>query len=150
MTDWPTRKYSELPLATLILALLFGSAVLGEEGRSAEKSPYLPEFTGVALIHCYCTLGTSGCGSDFFWRLAGSPVHDWWQEIHLVDGKEVDLASACFRKRDAEKLGGGLCCSVNEKDGKPDDVMLRKFFGVSEVKQKQVSRKVSDKERRME
>lgn len=129
-------------LAPLVAALWCGSAVLAQETRPAVESPYVPNFTGVALVHCYCIAATSGCSSNFFWRTAGSPVHDWWQEGHFIEGKETtDLAPACFRKRDVEKLGNGLCCSVDEKDGKPDEAMLRKFFGVAEVKQKQVEPK---------
>lgn len=129
--------------SSLVCGLLVSAAVvsgappgLAEDQRPMIESPHVAGFTGAALIHCHCVAATSGCKSAFFWRLAGSPTHDWWQEVHLVEGKEVDLTAACYRKRDVEKLGHGLCCPVDEKDGKPDEEMLKKFFGVSDVKPK--------------
>lgn len=125
-----------LALTLLIAAGLGSSAALAEEDLPMVPSPYVSDFTGPAVMHCYCILATSGCKSNFFWKAAGSPVHNWWQDVHLIKDKETDLVSACFRKRDVEGLGNELCCPVNEENGKPDEAMMKKFYGVSEVKPK--------------
>lgn len=119
-----------------VVALWLTSAVGGEELRPMIASPHVADFSGEGRIHCYCIAGTSGCSREFFWRVAGLPTNDWWQDVNLVSGKAADLTAACFRKREVKGLGNGLCCSVDEKDGKPDDEMMRKFFGVSEVRKK--------------
>jgi len=96
-------------------------------------TPYTPDFSGKGNVHCYCILGVSGCSSDLLWHAQGAPTHDWHQDNFFQEGKAVDLSDACYRKRDSDGQGNGLCCGVDVKDGKPDDKMVHSFFGASEV-----------------
>jgi hypothetical protein len=129
------RAAASVAVLTLVLVLGGPAArVAAADGPiKALPSPYTPDFSGKASVHCYCVASVSGCSSSFFWQAAGAPTHDWWQENFVTQGTPVDLAAACYRKAEEPSLGDGLCCAVDQKNGAPDATMLHHFFGAAEI-----------------
>mgnify|MGYP007050458733 CR=1 FL=1 len=88
--------------------LSFGSSSIAQQHEKRE-------------LHCVCVTGTSACPLKFFDELADKPRHEWNQDIFIASGRTLtqqELNQACWRKRDVDDRGGGLCCSLdnNEKD----------------------------------
>lgn len=96
--------------------------------------------TGQSLIHCACvakTIGGAACRYKVVDGLSGKERPDWWQEVHHEAGNEVDLSMACWRKRNVDTHGAGLCCEPEMKnENYPDDAQLRALYRVGEVKPK--------------
>ncbi len=83
------------------------------------------DVNGKRNIECLCVAATSGCQLKVFDALAGSQRHTWVYEISTRKGATVDLTEICYRKRDVEKLGDGLCCEASD----PGESMKRFFSG---------------------
>ena len=77
------------------------------------NSVVIPD-AGKHSLKCDCILATTGCASNLFFKLAGSQIHTWQQDFHTPKvNYKVDegiLAKACYRKRNVDKQGDGLCC----------------------------------------
>lgn len=116
-------------LVILALVILRAPLLRAEEEKPVVREKAF-EKDGVVSVRGVCLLGTTGCQSKFFSTLAGNQRNDWWQDVHVKKDQPVDLAHACYRKRDDEKKGAGLCCEPALKDGKPDDQQIRNWFGV--------------------
>lgn len=79
---------------------------------TADSKKYTPTQDRKAELGCTCVLATSACEAKIFDDLADKPRQTWSQDIFLKAGVTVDLSSACWRKRDDDKGGKGLCCSI--------------------------------------
>lgn len=91
--------------------------------------------SGKAKVHCGCVAAVSGCSSQLMWSLQGSAKHSWWQDIHAQEDQSVDLSEACFRKRDVNKMGDGLCCQPDDRAGNHDREQVAKWFGAWEIRE---------------
>lgn len=80
---------------------------------------------GVKNVECACIVATSGCRSRILDGMAGKVRHTWIQEIHVARGMSLDLTDVCYRKRDADKMGEGLCCAAD----KEADTITKFFYG---------------------
>lgn len=75
-----------------------------------------------ADITCTCIAATSMCNFKLYDEAAGKPRITWAQKAYqnpaLPPLSSKDLAEACWRKRDANPGGEGLCCAMdnNESD----------------------------------
>ncbi len=97
------------------IGILFSLCVFFGSVAAADQHKITPETTETKLLACKCVSVESGCTkiSDLS---SGAVRIKWQQKIHLQAGKEVDLSEACWRKRDVDGMGNGLCCSVAPVD----------------------------------
>lgn len=101
------------------VAIVFGTrfAAAGDYQTS-----FAPDHHGTWNIECMCIAPDGGV--DVCTRLkrwddaAGQPRHIWRQTVTGPGqtDKEIDLSSACYRKRDKDGMGGGLCCEATESE----------------------------------
>lgn len=62
-------------------------------------------------VDCTCVLAvTPLCEFKLVDKLSGSQRQSWTQTNFAKAGVAVDLNAACYRKRDADDGGQGLCC----------------------------------------
>jgi len=130
------RSFAGARVAAVIALLGFvvASAPAGAGDEKPIRSPFTPPRDGQANAHCVCVAATTGCSSKLLSSLIGDPDHDWWQTIHLTAGKDVDLGLACFRKRDVDGKGAGLCCELLlARDVEPDPADVNRLFGVVKI-----------------
>lgn len=73
---------------------------------------------GEILIECACVMpsGTALQCSGLRVFDVGRPRHQWRQSVHGKKGTQVNLSEACYRKRDAEGMGSGLCCEASARE----------------------------------
>ena len=73
-------------------------------------------------LDCQCILATSGCNFALFDEAAGKPRHTWYQDFTPPGGQSTlhDRALACWRKRDVQGSGDGLCCQLNNNESDAD------------------------------
>jgi len=132
-------KYSiQAGLCVVAVVALVLLAVVQGASRQSNQSGVLAKTTfpnsGNAAVECVCILATSGCTLAVFDKAAGSQRVDWRQTISVLAGREVDLASACYRKRDTDTGGKGLCCLPgNRTDGTPDPKDIDRFYGAKVI-----------------
>jgi hypothetical protein len=109
----------------LVRCTVFGTLIfLVSNSRGDSASP--PQ------LHCTCVVGTSACPLKKFDEIAGKPRHDWRQQFtppSADNDTPHTRALACWRKRDADKLGDGLCCSLDGNENDAD----RYFHGDVEM-----------------
>ncbi len=123
-------------VAAGLLSFAIAQAETSQSAAAGVVSRKTFEKSGDAEITCVCILGSSGCSKDFFDKASGSQRVDWKQTVSAVAGKEVDLAAACYRKRDTNPGGKGLCCAPSiRKDGSPDPKEVERFFGATITKE---------------
>ena len=70
-------------------------------------------------LHCQCVLATTSCNFKVFDEAAGKPRHEWYRDFTTNESKTYDnefLAKACWRKRDVDGQGDGLCCARNKDE----------------------------------
>lgn len=68
-------------------------------------------------IDCVCLVGRSGCQSNILASQGGKDVKTWVTPAHLLAGHTYDLNQTCYRKRDVDGQGDGMCCVAdNESD----------------------------------
>jgi hypothetical protein len=91
---------------------------------------------GTAAVQCVCVVASSGCKSALYDALNESQRHTWGIDVFGKFGEVTDVRLSCYRKRDVDKLGNGLCCSVSEESGKPGMKELVSFFGALSVHEK--------------
>jgi hypothetical protein len=111
-------RRARLGLIALWIAVLPLSVAVGDSNLVKVNA------TGKARIACVCIVSTSGCALKRFDEIAGKPRKTWIQEAHVIQGHEYDASLLCYRKRDVQGHGEGLCCEVNR-----DERDLRFFFG---------------------
>src|ERR1700722_18261677 len=71
---------------------------------------YTPQTDGQLSVECSCVsprMGQEQCLLGILDSAAGKPRETWRQALFGKAGKEIDLAAACYRKRDA---ANGACC----------------------------------------
>jgi len=112
------RRVFRLVLAPILLAVIPGTGALGD------SKPVTASSSGNAFISCVCVLATSGCPLKRFDELAGSPRQSWVQPAAVLEGHTYDVSLLCYRQRDVQGRGEGLCCQL---DGDEKDV--RYFSG---------------------
>lgn len=75
--------------------------------------------TAKELLACECISAESGCSFSVFDQAAGKPRKNWVQEYSPVPGRDTsssDMAMACWRKRNTDAGGQGLCCEMDNDD----------------------------------
>lgn len=81
-------------------------------------------FTSAAAwsLDCQCVAVQGLCSFKLFDDAAGQPRITWTQEFFPPGGQSTahDRALACWRKRDVDGLGNGLCCSLNNDESDAD------------------------------
>lgn len=93
-------------LIAFAIAFVVHDGVLAEENKEHK-------------LECICIAATSMCNFKLFDEAAGKPRVTWLQTIYENPAKPLtkeDKALACWRKRDAPKHGGGLCCSLDRDE----------------------------------
>ena len=87
---------------------------------------YIATTDGKVTISCLCIAATSLCQSKLFDSLAGKERFDWAQEGFTKKGQRYNLNEACYRKRNVDGRGEGLCCEV---PGDEKQTIKRMFRG---------------------
>ena len=127
----------QAPSGRLASALLIAILPLAAAGDTPAAKPgivHKVKFTraGDAKLHCACVTTRSGCDTKLSQPLAAESVHQWRQTLQVEAGESVDVAAACWRKRDVPGHGDALCCSpVLNQNGDPVPAELRKLYGAS-------------------
>lgn len=111
-----------------IFMILF-SITLVSLSNSIWAEKYTPVEDGKFSVKCSCVLGTSLCHLKTFDEAAGKPRQEWIMDQYGKAGKEIDLNASCWRKRDAEKMGDGLCCTVEDDE---NGTIEKLFSGVKQ------------------
>jgi hypothetical protein len=86
---------------------------------------YTPQADGKISIECACQTPTAGmeqCLLGIMDASAGRPRTTWQQTVFGQANKPIDLAAACYRKRDVASAGGSSCCEGT------DESSSKKFF----------------------
>lgn len=121
-------------LGSALLILILPLAVAGDTPGAKNGVVHKVKFAraGDARLHCACITTRSGCDTRLQPPLAAETVHQWWQTLQVEAGESVDVAAACWRKRDVPAHGDALCCSpVLNQNGDPLPSELRKLYGAS-------------------
>jgi hypothetical protein len=129
---------SAVAIAVISLAGSVSSRPLPRIDQSDTKPKVITNFTptesGEFNVQCACVLATSGCSLELLWKAGGAQLHEWSQDASLVAGKSTDISAACYRKRDVDKLGAGLCCEVSKNaTGTPDTKELHALFAALKI-----------------
>jgi hypothetical protein len=78
---------------------------------------YVAEKDGTIQIGCACVVGFAGCELKLFDELRDKPRQTWTQPANVKAGTKYNLDQLCYRKRDVDEGGEGLCCTAaNEED----------------------------------
>ena len=128
-SDW-IRLFRSRPVASLSCLVLSGIVALTSRADSQLLQSYTPTSDGPISIECACVTPTAGqeqCLLGILDAAAGRPRHTWRQVVHGSAGKSIDLAGACYRKRDVDAAGASLCCEGSDGNSS------RKFFGARVV-----------------
>jgi hypothetical protein len=92
-------------LSWLLAAASFASAAANYTADADQK----------VEVSCACVLATSLCELKVFDQLSGAQRQTWTQSNFAKAGVPIDLSAACYRKRDADTGGQGLCCVGTEE-----------------------------------
>ncbi len=125
-------------LAGALLVLSLPHPLASDTPAEAAKIVHKVTFvrTGDASLHCACITTRGGCDTKLQHPLAAGNVHQWWQIVQVETGKPVDVASACWRKRDVPAHGDALCCSPTlNQDGDPIPRELRRLYGATSTRE---------------
>src|SRR5262245_35855366 len=107
----PTMSFNIVQfMQTAPILLYLGVAATGAWAKEVRF-----ERSGKANIKCECVLATSGCESKIFAALAGNQLHSWHYEISVKKDMRLNLNKVCYRKRDVEEQGAGLCCTSRDE-----------------------------------
>jgi hypothetical protein len=120
----------------LILLVAVLCVVVAAQPKTKIISTYTFKKTGAAAVECGCVATADDCSLKIFDALKGKQRHTWTMDVFGKEGEQTDVRLACYRKRDADKMGAGLCCNVAEKEGKPDPKELEALFGALSVVEK--------------
>lgn len=74
------------------------------------------DFDGKATIDCQCIPTGSFCGTRMQKAATDDARHSWSQTVYFRADKEVNFSRACWRKRDVDDLGSGLCCELHRDE----------------------------------
>jgi hypothetical protein len=85
----------------------------------------IPEKDETISTFCECLTAFSGCESKLLASAAGYPLYSWYQTNYLKKGVQIDLNAACYRKRDVEGMGDGLCCTFPNNEAKTISNLFR-------------------------
>lgn len=72
----------------------------------------IPEADGKWNIKCECLRNFNNCHKKFFATAEGKSKHYWHQDAYVKKGIPLDLAEACYRKRDVYNKGEESCCII--------------------------------------
>jgi hypothetical protein len=86
---------------------------------------YVAKADGDIEIGCVCAAGFPGCETTLFDALNSKQRITWTQKASMLAGKTYNLDQLCYRKRDEDGMGGGLCC----KGAGEEDSIKRLFRG---------------------
>ncbi|WP_143079536.1 hypothetical protein [Nitrosospira sp. Nsp14] len=89
-----------------VFVLLFSQGSHGETITS-EKNEKIS-------VRCECLLSLPLCELEVFASAAGKPLQTWYQDVTLTAGKITDLNAACYKNRDVDGMGDGLCCVTSD------------------------------------
>jgi len=83
------------------------------------------------LISCECiqTSPAGLCSLNVFDKKAESPRYHWTNELYKPSNRNIshlDLAKSCYRKRNVDTHGAGMCCDVLSPT---DENIQEKFLG---------------------
>lgn len=93
---------------------------------SIAEENFLPPKDGKIEVACRCVAkSTPLCQLKLFDAIAGQERYEWTQENYVKKGKATNLDEACYRKRDVEKRGDGMCCEVPGDESKTIKNMFR-------------------------
>ena len=84
----------------------------------AEK--YTPHEDGQIQVNCECfaEVGQGICVIKLIDEASGKPRHSWVMTQFVRANKEINLNESCYRKRDVETMGAGICCSYLNNEAK--------------------------------
>ena len=88
------------------------------------QAQYVAKQDGDIKIACTCILATAGCQSKVLDALAGKQRVTWIQSASMKKSASYILGQLCYRKRNVDGLGGGLCC-----EGSNEAESLKLFRG---------------------
>ena len=92
---------------------IWALAVMAAAPLALAETEYEAKANEQIMIGCTCVLATSGLCDRAVWDdLAGSQRHSWNQPASVLAGKHYNLDELCYRKRDMDMHGGGLCCET--------------------------------------
>ena len=76
---------------------------------------YVATRDGDVSIQCMCIARSAGCDRRFFDAASGGNRVSWSQPAHLLGGHSYNLDELCYRKRDVDGGGAGLCCETSDE-----------------------------------
>ena len=100
-----------------ILNAIFIASMIGSAGYAIGEV-ITPDKDETISTFCECLEAFSGCELELIASATGKPSHSWYQTNYLMKGVEADLNVACYRKRDSDGMGDGLCCTVANSEAK--------------------------------
>jgi hypothetical protein len=110
----------------IVSAMCFWMLLVSPSSASAEQVTFQKD--GKANVQCQCVLATTGCQSKLFSSLAGKEIHSWHQEINVKKNMRLNLNEVCYRKRNVDKLGDGLCCTTQDETKNIDKLFRGTVF----------------------
>ena len=100
------KTYQQIIFTTMLVA---ASLVVSAD------TGYMPTIDGDVSLNCACVVGYAGCEKKFWDTIQGSERHSWSYSIHVQAGHTYNLDELCYRKRDVDKMGDGLCCTTSDE-----------------------------------
>jgi hypothetical protein len=94
---------------------LLSIMLLGVSISVSADTAYVATSDGDVRLKCICVLAKPGCESKFFDAIQGSERISWIYTIHVRAAHSYNLNELCYRKRDVDSMGSGLCCSSNDE-----------------------------------
>lgn len=125
-------------LVAVILFLGLPLSLASDTPAETPKMIHKATFTrgGDAGLHCACLTTRSGCDRKLQQPFAPDTVHQWWQVAQVEAGTSLDVATACWRKRDVPSQGDALCCSPSlDQNGNPVPRELRNLYGATATRE---------------
>jgi hypothetical protein len=116
-------------MRNIILAIII-SSFFGPTSSLADPHVVTLAKDGTAYIDCTCIAATSACVSSIGDALGGKERFKWTSTGAAKAGASVDISDLCWRRRNNDLEGQGLCCSLNN-----DQRDVRFFWGeLSDIK----------------
>jgi hypothetical protein len=113
-------------LASAAVMLGAHHSISRAQTTNEKQAPAAPKPRQLA---CKCILALSGLCGHVIGNIGGADIVTWMQDFYVPPGgvNPSMLKHACYRKRNADNHGNGLCC--DQAMGAEDEVIDKLFKG---------------------
>ncbi len=94
---------------SFICSILIASSV------PAEPNMVTFEDSGTLYVQCECLVAFPACQSEILSQIAGKPKQTWTQTGTVKKDVTLDLTHWCFRRRELDGPGVGICCTNGDE-----------------------------------